>query len=328
MKLLVLCPGDIPKSVSGIRCFTQVLNYYIPNNLKDIADVEVVNLPLSDNNAVLSIFESLKPNYDAVLALGLRYFSRIPKHFISVLRSKVKCPIVQMHDGSRLDLDGVDLTLTFKEVDGISPSKLEAHRKYNKCVGWAADESVFKCSSENTRELNVLIDHTNYGGGPDYSLEILRDVFSFVDSGSWKDKFDSVSINRLSSGFVEHLDKLPLELDQYDRTKIIPVTELSKHYQKADIFIVTHPESLGLVVLETAMCGALVVCKNGFVSNDRLNTINHHSYTSTIDWNIVLNCLNKEANREKAIANNWKVMARNIINEISILTESHEHNSN
>src|SRR5574343_9354 len=320
MKLLIMCPGNVPKSVDGIRCFTQVLNYYIPNNLKELIDVDVINLPLSNNEEVLRIFSSVEEGYAAVLVLGLRYFSRVPRHFLPVLRARAKCPIVQMHDGSRFDVDGVDLTLTFKDLDIIPPSRTAVHLKYNRCVGWAADHELFVPVTKNANELNVLIDHTNYGGGPDYSIEVLRDVFSFVDSEIWKNRYTAVNVRRLSSGFVEEVRELPKSIDQYDRTKIIPITDLAKHYGHSDIFIVTHPESLGLVVLETALCGSLVVCKEGFVSKDRLNTINHISYNKSIDWQTVLTSIDQEANRRTAMSNNWQALTKNIVKEISSLT--------
>lgn len=320
MRLLILCPGDVPKSVDGIRCFTQVLNYYIPNNLKSLVDVKCVNLPLSNDEKVLEIFKSLDDSYDCVLALGLRYFSRIPSSFLFELRKRVKCPIVQMHDGSRFNLDGVDLTLTFKEMDSIAPHMISTHKKYNKCVGWAADHEMFDIPKQLTNVLNVLIDHTNYNGGKDYSLEILEEVFKLKNSNVWKDNYTDVVIKRLGSGTVEDVHEIPSSIEEYDRTRIIPVTVLSDAYKSADVFVVTHPESLGLVVLETAMCGSLVVCKEGFVGKDRLNTVNHYSYKESIDWNVVLSKVNREENRKKAIENSWSRLASNIVKELTLLT--------
>ena len=319
MKILILCPGKIPQSVSDIRCFTESLNYYIPRNLSKLAEVDIQSLPLSDNKTVLQIFEKIEPKYDCILALGLRYFGRVPPAFLQTLRDQVKCPIVQMHDGTRFDSDGVDLTLTFKETENIPPHRAEAHSQYNKCVGWAADCEIFDVPTTKSNVLTVLVDHTNYNGGEDFSNEVLTEVFNLKESDVWKGLYDDVVVKRLGSGVFGTLDSLPYEVEPYDRKKVIPITELAETYRSADIFVVSHPESLGLVVLETAMCGSLVVCKQGFVSKDRLNSINHYCYSDEIIWDDVLPNINRRLNRDVAIKNSWSQMATNIINELTRL---------
>lgn len=54
------------------------------------------------------------------------------------------------------------------------------------------------------------------------------------------------------------IDSGNISVTPYRRTPV-PATEFAAELRKSDVFIVTHPESLGLTVLEAAMCGALIL---------------------------------------------------------------------
>jgi hypothetical protein len=81
---------------------------------------------------------------------------------------------------------------------------------------------------------------------------------------------------------------------------------------------VTHPESVGLVVLETAMAGALPVVPQGFIPADRLATVRHIEWGKNIPWKKVLMTVNPQKSRKTALVNTWDQVALRIRNELLI----------
>ena len=327
MKILVLYPGKIPKSPREIECFSDVWVYYISTELKKYVEVELQKIPRSSSNAeLLTWFQDLNVDgYDAVLALGLRYFSTVPREIGNTLIKKLngRGLLCQIHDGSRLDNDPVDITFTLKDdsdrylFDGEA-NRYVRHRSYNEYVGWAADPSI-NVPAQDPSHLRILVDHTNYGNNPiDRTEKILEDIKEFVDSGIWKDKWKSVSVRRFDSGRIVDVDLNNIsEIQRYDRTAI-PFTEICKEHGAAHVFCVTHPESVGLVVLETAMAGALSVVPQGFVPRDRLETVRAIEYENQIPWAQVLEQINPESSRAKAISNSWANVCKRIRDNIVI----------
>jgi uncharacterized ubiquitin-like protein YukD len=320
MKLLVLCPGKIPKSVNDIRCFTEVVNYYLPQSLSKFTELTVEQIPSNDTDKLKSKFNSLDVDrYDAILTLGLRFYSKISLETTQILRSKFKGLLCQIHDGSRLDYDPVDITFTFKNDDyrlSINSGWYRRHKKFNAYMGWAADPNL-NYPNQDPEILRILVDHTNYGDNEiDKTLSILREIKSFVDSNIWKEKYNSVSVRRFDSGKVVEVDLSDLSYEKYDRSKTMPLSEISKEHSAAHIFCVTHPESVGMVVLETALAGAYIVTPENFIPKDRLQTVRHYEWKDSINWQYVLDNIDIDYSRKVASLNTWNNVANNIINEL------------
>jgi hypothetical protein len=316
MKLLILCPGKIAKSLDQIKCFTDVLNYYLPKSLATVADTVTMQIPDVDNAQLQNIFSTLEVDqYDAIITLGLRFYSKISPETTAVLRNRFTGLLCQVHDGSRLDHDPVDLTFTFKD-DTIrlseNPGWLARHVKQNEYMGWATDPNI-NTPQQDPRNLRILVDHTNYGDNAvDSTVKVLTEIQRFVESDVWQYKFDSVSVRRFDSGRVVDVDFNKLDIKKYDRTAI-PFSKITKEHCAAHIFCVTHPESVGLVVLETAMAGALPVIPKGFIPRDRLETIRHVEWDQRINWKRVLAKLNIDKSRSVALDNTWSAVADRIV---------------
>jgi uncharacterized ubiquitin-like protein YukD len=311
MKVLVMCPGTIAPTKEKINCFSQVLNYYIPRALSNIVDCDTIAFPNEkDLEGCKKAFENLNlDSYDAIITTGLRFYSKIPNQYFQILRNKFKGPICQTYDGSRGLADPVDITFTSK--NNISPQ----HSHKNVSMGWAADHEL-NYPNQSLTDLRILIDHTNYGGNKiDSTVDIIKQVKKFVDSNLWKKKWNSVSVRRFCNGKIVDVDFNDLNIETYNKT-VIPITEISKEHCEAHVFIVTHPESLGLVALETALAGAYVVCQKNYISQDRLNTIRSYTHEGNINWRYVLDSINPKESRKKALENTWENLAKRIVNEL------------
>ena len=319
LKVLVLCPGKIPKTVNNIRCFTDVINYYLPSALAKVADVTVKSIPTGDNAALQTLFKTVDINYDAIVTLGLRYYSRISKDTVDILRSRFSGLLCQTHDGSRLDDDPVDLTFTFKNDDArlsVNPGWYARHKRANEYIGWAADPELNR-PAQSKDQLRILVDHTNYGDNPiDLTAQVLAEIQRFVQSKLWQKKYRSISVRRFDSGCVVDVDFNNLTYKKYDKSKSMSITDISKEHSAAHIFCVTHPESVGLVVLETALAGAYIVTPAGFIPKDRLQTVRHYEWSGNIDWTHALKSI--DINRSRAVAgeNTWQQVAERLINAL------------
>lgn len=327
MKILIIHPGGMPTGPDKICCFTDVWSYYLTNEIKKHIQTDVVQIPsrLSDEQ-LAKWFDQLDiDGYRAVIALGLRYFSHIPRDIGERLKKRLFPSgfLCQIHDGSRLDNDPVDINFTIKHDDDRYPFHSEAnryvrHHSYNAYVGWAADADL-NYPAQDDNILRILVDHTNYGPNPiDYTQPILEDIKKFIDGLSWKKRWGDVSVRRFDSGRVVDVDFSKInEIERYDRTAI-PFTDICREHGEAHVFCVTHPESVGQVVLETAMAGALTVAPKGFIPLDRLATVRHLEYENNIDWKLVLSNINPGLSRKKALENSWSQVARRIRAELWI----------
>jgi len=174
-------------------------------------------------------------------------------------------------------------------------------------VGWAADP-VLCYPDKDKNVLRILIDHSYYGHSDrDLSVKIIKDVLQFV-------KFcgKEVVIRRFISGGVETvtLGAEP-KIDIYSRAGLLYV-DACEEYRKADIFIVTHAESLGLSVIESAKAGALIVTPKGYIKNSLLETLNTYEFVGEISWGSVLEQLNPELSMQAAARFSWDKIALKI----------------
>lgn len=321
MKILALYPGTIPRSKSDLRCFSDVLGYYLLNELRRHVRLFPQEIPLLDHQdgSLAQWFQDLDlADYDAVLALGLRYFSTVDPEIGRDLCRRMADQgfVCQIHDGSRLDNDPVDITFTLKNDDrrydfGTPANRSVRHRAYNEYIGWASDPDVNR-PNQSEDILSILVDHTNYGPNPvDRTREVLISIRDFVRSDAWRPYWQDVRVQRFESGRVADVD-LDSDFDtisRYDRSATIPFVDITQAHGRAHVFCVTHPESVGMVVLETAMAGALPVVPRGFVPEDRLATVRHLAYDANIDWRQVLEMIDVEQSRAQALENDWARVA-------------------
>ena len=328
MKILILHPGRMPAGPEQINCFTDVWTYYLVRELRRHLRIDVMAIPgaLDQESLPKWLLDLEIQGYRAIIAMGLRYFSTIPRSTIEDFRDRVRAQggfLCQMHDGSRLDNDPVDITFTIRDDTDKYPLLSEAnryvrHHSTNVYMGWAADAEL-NAPAQDSDHLRILVDHTNYGDNPvDRTHEILQDIKKLRDSKIWQSRWNSIQVRRFDSGRVvdvdlDHID----EIQRYDR-KAIPFSEICREHGAAHVFCVTHPESVGLVVLETAMAGALPVVPQAFVPADRLATIKHIEYLDRIPWRSVLQQIDPESCRNTALANSWQQVAKRVRAELWI----------
>lgn len=315
MKILLLA-NRIIESSEEITTFSEMWIYNLRNSLIK-AGVEVGIFPRfksgeeQPHEYVEALLKAAK-GYDCILAPGVRYFTQIPLEVGDELREKFGGVVAHIYDGSLLGCPQVDVTYTLRNDDELyrGTQRWETHKEKNIHVGWAANESLFYPEQDPDAPLRIFMDHTAFNEGSfDYTLTILMNLRQLA-------KDHKVVVRTLTDeGIVEvDLSNNPF-VKQYNRVAV-PATEFAAELRKADIFIVTHGESLGQTVLEAARCGALVITPPGCISEDRLNTVKHYKISSKIDWDDVLSRLDIQGSYEKAAEHTWDKVAANIINDL------------
>lgn len=220
-------------------------------------------------------------DFDHIIAFGSRHFQRLPGKIWRKLSRRIRGAVCQFNDGGIIGEPQAGITFTFKES-----SKPRHH-----VIGWAADSDL--CQSKQSEDaLTILVDHPDYvSGRGDITPAIMNDVNEFRTSSVWKGRFHKVDVRTLSSPKGDG--------------KKIPFDELCEEYSRAHLFILTHPESVGLSVIETATAGALAVVPYGFMPSDLLSTIRHVEFNGRIPWPKVMAKIDPQASRARAMKETW-----------------------
>lgn len=337
MKLLIIY-DHIPETRDDIRNFNGVWSYYLTRKLKELGvELSFVKgpdktagipkrTPLTDEQCK-RYFESIDlEGYDGILALGLRYFTTVPRICGETLRRRTKAPVCQIYETGLLDTSPVDYTFTVRDVQykfppGSPNNRHERHKKYNISVGWVADSETYT-PKQSDDEFRVFVDHTSFNPNDgDRTLEILQWLKWFRDTDKWKNHYLSFTVRTLVSGEIIDVDLDNIRTKLYDR-KTVPFDVFASEISQSQVFCVTHPESVGQCVIEAATAGCLVIVPEGFIQPDRIKTVRSISFDNKLDPDAVFNAIDPSASRALALKNNWGTVARKIISTINNFDEA------
>lgn len=309
MKILVI--GNEIKSTDKICCYTDMWGYFLIKEFLKIG-VEIAFHCLYDEKKfdeksyIESVLKSAN-EADAILSLPLRYFTKIPKNIGLQLRERFPGWVAQIFDGSMLDSAPVDITFTVRDDTWKyqdNADRMKRHLKHNKYVGWAANSDFFypEILDFNIDKPSIFVDHSTFDDvSYDYTLTILMNL---------KNIKKSIIAKTLTDQGIVDIDLDNINVKPYNRTPV-PVHEFSSAIRNCDIFIVTHKESLGLCVLEAAMCGALILTYPNCIAPDRLSLVNHVELElgKKINWGEIFAKLNKKDNYNKVKHFTWNAVA-------------------
>jgi len=321
MKILLIT--NQKKEFFKINSYTDVVNYYIQTYFEKL-NIEFDISPMKDrktlsDSEIISFYKSLDiSSYDYVLALGLRYFTTIPKECGEELKSRKQALIIQMYDGGMLDSAPVDFTLTARDDSDKYPvdapaNRNKRHHENNVYLGWAADKNLF-LPRQFPFELRILVDHTIYDvSQPDRTMDILIKIRSFVKSRIWSDRYANVIVRMIVDNEVVTIDIDNISIKPYNR-KGVAYIDMAKELNMTDIYFVTHGESVGLNALEAAMSGALVISPIGFMKKNLINSLYSYEFERTLDWVDILQKLDTKKSREIALKFDWEIIVKKMLN--------------
>jgi hypothetical protein len=182
---------------------------------------------------------------------------------------------------------------------------------YKKVVslGFAANPT-FLYPQKNKNIIRILVDHPAYNKKHFARTDRTR----FIIDSIFDHKFPrDILVRRFINGDIETLVDKNCKIDIYNR-KGINILSAYAEYNYADIFFVTHPESMGLSVIECAMSGTLVVTPKGYINSEFLVGLNYVEFENKIDWDVIMKKLNPKTSRKVAMRKSWNVFYDKICN--------------
>jgi hypothetical protein len=284
----------------------QLYSYYLRKEFEKMG-IETVPCPGPSAGYSPEHYKKLIPRIpsgDHIISVEQRgfYNRRHVKFLIPEMRKKISGKITTICDNNTVI--GPEDMLYY-----AVPAKSKPKSKY---VGWAADPSVCRPNKRNDT-LRILIDHSYYKDVKyrDRSKELILDTIQFAKK--YTDR--KIIVRRFVSGGVENLNLNKPRFEVYDRNGL-PYPKACDEYSRADVFIVTHAESMGLSVLESALAGALVVSPNGYIRKSLISPLHHIEIDNKIPWNKVLNSLDIKRSVRLANRYTWKNVAKTIAEDL------------
>lgn len=156
---------------------------------------------------------------------------------------------------------------------------------------WGCDFELLLPEKEEGM-INILMDHQYYG--PRNSDIFRRDVSAkYVDSIlALKQTRQDVNAVQIGCGRVFPI--VPgYKVQRFVQVCGLDFRSMYKEYNKANIFMITHPESFGFSIVESAAAGALIVTPAGYLHPELLKLVHHVIIDpNNIDWNKVFSAIN------------------------------------
>jgi len=305
MRIMVM-PAKRALEFSEVKNFSGVWQFYIRRELEAMEHQIVFErgaLPNDTPKEQEDYFKSrLIPrlremDVDHVLGFS-RYFTRVTDHCVHMLQDSFKGAVTQIHDGP---LPGVPCDQVFSIRDD------EGHRGHTH-IGWAADPEIL-ISKERGPGLRILIDHPHYHDGmPDFTNTITEQAIEYKRRARYP-----VQIRRFCDGGAEEVTSYA-PVKSFRRVHI-PFENFVEEYSRADMFLPTHIESLGLSVLEAAMCGALIVSHVDFIRADRIATVRSVIYQGNdkVPFDYAAKLTEPVISREVAMQQSWRAVTERIV---------------
>lgn len=209
---------------------------------------------------------------------GLKYLK--PDEY-EILRSKISNKIITICETSK-EVGNEDILLFF-----VGKKK---HRTLK--INWMADPTILYPQKDPDR-ITVLVDHMYYGNidsriyKTDKSKITIESLLEYR-----KISTKPIDIYFIASGGVILINSLS-EMKGFKQSQSMNYNDIVKYYNKCDIFVNTHYESMGLTNLECAMAGALIVTFDDFLKNEFVSQIHHHKVIGTdINWDQIIDKIN------------------------------------
>ena len=192
-------------------------------------------------------------------------------------------------------------------------------------VGWAADPMIFY-PEKDPDWFTIFVDHAYFiEPALDNTVEVLENATRFAaeiaagPAGRLSDgrrvRVAFFGINGVELVEPGEVRSLPRHVVRPISTRV-PLDEIAAWYRRADVFVVTHSEAMGLPVLESAMSGALVVARRGFVHPELLGPLHAYVYDGMPDWHQVVAMVDPARSVKQATPYRWEGVVDRIVDTL------------
>lgn len=311
-KLLLAFPNVNRKDIFQTYTGTIAKNIYDFVKDHEAFDVTLDTVILSTTNKRTDDFpiEDLKKyaENDIILFAGLKFLDRGYKVVELAKKLKQLNPkilLCQLSDQAVPRNSVADLTFCTKLKDGAGPKNIG--------MGWTANAELFKSTKTNDKTLRVFVDHPSYVDSY-YTHDKTEYITNELSKLDYK-KYGYENFEFFRIGNSEMITNFDTPITKHDRQGV-KHDDYVKTMNCADIFFVTHPESVGLSALEAAMSGALVVLPEGYMEYELLNSINFVEFGRKINWDLIFSKIDQNKSREMAEKFNYSEYITKMVNII------------
>ena len=295
LRLMKVFDNDDVKLIS---CFIDNYCYYIKKYFIQKYNYHVYNLPLSQDNGDLHYLDGLV-EFDYVIDINQRGFYNKGIEFYNKLRPKIKYLTAAICDNNdHPNLYGPQDILLY----AINNKKQVNDRSYY--IGWATNPEIFYPKKSDVF-LNILIDDNIGDHIKKNTEEIIKKCYEYMLDN------DDVIVIRFGYGddIFGLVDEYKHTNDRYIVIKDkLPQIIKSEYHNVSNIYLVTHSESLGLEVLESAMAGCFIVYKREFIKEELLHDIDHFTYDNIdeVDFDVIRKLINSDEHRKSVLKYSWE----------------------
>jgi hypothetical protein len=268
----------------------------------------------------------LKENgpYHSVISMAQRgYLSRgevVGKRYYSLL--KKYCKRVTTICDNAYYIGFADMTYYAVPMRPIDIKGAD-HKKFldtrTKFVGWAADPTTCIYNKKpNDRKIRILIDHSYYGNRPykESSEQIIHSAEKYLQQSH--KNYDVIFKRFVSEKGIDTIKESGNYFEIFNRRKGLNHLDACKYYSESDIFVVTHAESMGLSVIESAMAGCLVMSPTHYIKSSLLKPLHHLEFSlkREIPWDKAIKMIDHKKAYTMAKEFNWSKVSSAIAEDL------------
>ncbi len=279
-----------------------------------------VNFASMSDAEVAAYYESLRiPPADHLICVEQALSHHRDPRLVDFLRTKISGVVATIcdHDGYVVNEDVV--------FTARIPSQRSGKAVY---VGWAADPTLFY-AEKSAGIAEIFVDHlAAVDPASDRTDSILNSCREFIGSrSSFRERFgQDIEVCFFGPSGLEKLridDGEILNWDEEQRRRLlkeykrVPQKELAAAVRRADIFVATHSESMGLPILEAALSGCLVVAHRSFIRPELIRPLHHILWDTTVPWAEAMGKRDVELASRLAAEFSWSVITDRILETFS-----------
>lgn len=302
MKVLFICKyGDEIEQdkYENLNNISSVYGYFFYKTFINYCKEKVI--PLETKITGMNYDFELLDEYDYCFYLYNRGISLLKPDKYKILRSKIKSKILTIAPTSKIQGEE-DCLLFF-----VGKQKSRTLR-----INLVSDPKMLECK-QDPEKIRILVDHEYYGKKHsrlfkmDKTLETIESLLKFKKEYDEKDigklykkrEIEIIQINTKDNKGYSIINSLK-DVEGYERTKATSFKNIYEIYNKSDIFVVTHPEAMGLSCVECNQAGCKVVSPVDYIKKDFSELLDIvYVENDNYNWEEIINSLDNIRTKRK-----------------------------
>jgi hypothetical protein len=280
MKILILCAK--PDTLTNNGQINNLSTIYAFHFLKWLSLYKENEITIAEFYMDVNQANSLAEHDFCILTVNRGAIAMKPPIF-EIVRKKIKHNIITICGSNK-----------FVGKEDVLLFMMGKQKKNTLRVFWGADTDLLKPIKSSTK-INILVDHQYYGKITSSLFKKDRTVELINSLKAYQKINPNIIVKHIGNGIVHDVTD-DYKIDNFKQSTSMDFREIYKYYNEAHIYVVTHPEALGVTTIECGCAGAMVVQPQGFIKNEIISNLYHYSIDNldSIDWNEIIQKINIE----------------------------------